>query len=116
MRALKINVEALAVEAVEVNGLDDIYKNLGDEVSIFCCPVTFENGDSLYADDEGWFKETKGGFMFPDWEYPIVNNAVILGVDKEGGSVNARTTVEELERKIVWLTASAMQEFNPLNQ
>lgn len=115
MKALRINVKALAVEEVEVNGLDDIYKNLGEEVGIFCCPVTFENGDSLYADDEGWFKETKGGFMFPDWKYPIVNNAVILGADNEGNSVNANTTVEELESKIIWLTASAMQELNPCN-
>ena len=61
-----------------------------------------------------WFKETKGGFMFPDWEYPIVNNAIVLGVDNEGGSVSAKTTVEELERKIIWLTASAMHELSPL--
>lgn len=113
MKALKINVAELCIEEVEVNSPNDIYKHLGEGVTCFACPVMFENLDSIYCDDEGWFKRTQGGFMMPDWNYPIVNNALILGTDLEGNSVDVKMTAEELQRKIIYITANAMLHFKP---
>ena len=114
MKALKINVAELRIEEVEINGLPDIYKHLGEGVTCFSCPVTFGNHDSVYCDDEGWFKITQGGFAMSDWSYPIVNNALIMGRDEYGNSVDVKMTAEELEGKIIYITANAMLEFKPV--
>lgn len=115
MRAIKINSENRTITEVQVSSAKDIYAHLGDNVDYVCCPVLYDNNDCLYADDEGWFKETTGGYIFPDWSYPIVNNGLILGTDDEGESVDAKTDIKELEAKITWVSVEQMLNFKSEN-
>ena len=102
MRAIKIDVVKKQVYEIEISkGLNPIYESIGCD--IFCCPVTWDNQDTIYADDEALLKEdVEGCFSFPDFNYPIVGNAIILGSDDEGESVDAKTKVSELMEKIIW--------------
>lgn len=110
-KALKIDVEKQSVyEIILGDDYREIYPHLGNGCGIFTCPITFANGDTLYADDEGLLHlEMIGGFIMPDWRCPIVGNGVILGTDDEGDSVDYKSQIKDIEEKIQWLSKEQAQ-------
>ena len=64
MKAILINVENQSIELVEKgNDYNEIYSFIGNDCNTFAVPVTFDNNDALYCDDEALFKQIKGGFI-----------------------------------------------------
>lgn len=105
MKALKIDTKLKKVIEIDIDkGINAIYKEIGNGCDTFSCPVTLDNNDALYCDDEGLFHEFDGGIMMKDWAYPIVGNMLIIGTDNEGDSVDCKTTKEEIEKKIIWVS------------
>jgi hypothetical protein len=99
-KAIKINVETKKLEYVELkDDYNDIYNNIGNGCTCFEVPVGFENKDWIYCDEEICFRENdiKGGFMMKNWNYPILNNGIILGTDDDYESVDCKTKIEDLE-------------------
>jgi hypothetical protein len=105
MIAFRINVETRKVEQIEINDWKEIAPAIGNGCTTFACPVTFDNEDSIYCDDESLLRQDdiKGGFMMDGWNYPIVGNAVIQGTDEDGDSTEPLTPINELESKIKWI-------------
>ena len=103
MKAFKINTAERKVEEIEINSWEDIAPAIGNECTTFACPVTFENEDTIYVDDEGLYHPFEGGFMMENWNYPCVGNAILQGTDEEGESTEPLTTKEELEAMIIWV-------------
>ena len=114
MKALKINVVTQQVEEIEFNDWRDIAPAIGNECTNFECPVSFDNEDTLYCDEEGLFHTVEGGFMMKNWDYPIVGNALLIGTDSEGGSVNVKTTKEELFNLIKWVSKDEANDYADL--
>lgn len=112
MKAIKINVATQQVEEVTI-GTDykEIYGQIGNDCNLFCCPVEFENGDVLYADDEGLLKDQIGAFMLKNFSYPITGNAIILGSTEEGDSADAKTSVTEIMDQIVFLNKQQAEQY-----
>jgi hypothetical protein len=111
MKALLINSTQKTITEIDLDkGLDPIYKAIGNGCNCFACPVVFDNGDTLYVDDEGLFKQQEGAFMFPNWAYPIVGNAVIVGCDDEGESVDAKSTPQDFS-DIMWLNQAQVENY-----
>ena len=110
--AILINSANQSVTLVQVGEYTDIYKHLANECSLFACPITFENNDTLYVDDEGLYHPFEGGFMLKDWSYPVVGNGLILGADEEGESRDAETTIEEIMAQIVWVSKEDAQNWS----
>jgi len=105
-KAIVIDSAKRDVYAVSLgNDYKEIYPYIGPECTTFCCPVELENGDAMFADDEGLFHTIHGGFMMPDWRYPIVGNVVLLNTDEDGESVSALSDIEDLKSKITWIDA-----------
>ena len=103
MKAIKIDVANKKVSQVNIGNYKEIYGQIGNGCNLFCCPVQWENNDVLYADDEALLKdELEGCFMMPDFNYPIVGNAIILGTNEEGESVDVKTKISELQKKIMF--------------
>lgn len=106
MKGILINVEDKTVTMVDVKpGYKNIYPFIADHCTTFTCPYSYPNGDTLYCDDESLLKfgSIKGGFMYKNWQYPIVGNALILGCDNDGESTNVNSTVEYIENGLVWI-------------
>ena len=102
-KALKIDVVNMTVTNVTVDTMEDIYSHIGNGCNLFECPVRFDNGDILYCDEEGLLHENlEGCFSFPDWKRPIVGNAIILGSDDEGDSVDCKSTIDAILSKIIF--------------
>ncbi len=104
MKAIKINTDLQKLEIVEIGNWKHIAPAIGNGCTTFCCPVTFDNNDTIYADDDGLYNDFKGGFMLDGWAYPIVGNAIVLGTNKRGGSIDAQSTIEDLEKVIIWVS------------
>lgn len=112
MRAIKIDViEQTVTEINTINDWRGIAPEIGNGCEYFCCPVTLENEDTIYADDEALMREIVGGFMMPNFAYPIVGNAIILGTDDEGESVDAKSTLEEIRANVRFVTKQAAENW-----
>jgi hypothetical protein len=97
MKALKIDVVNKTITEIQLEHTKEIYKIVGNGCHTFCAPVEFDNQDTLFADDEALLQsELQGCFMLPDWKYPIVGNAVILGTDYDGDVCDCKTNPEDL--------------------
>lgn len=106
LKGLKINVEDQTITEIEHNGdWKEIAPLIGNGCRIFTCPIIDDNGDTLYCDDEGLLKPVKGGFVMPNWHYPIVGNALFLGSDEEGNTCDVKMTLDELKENVRFLTA-----------
>jgi hypothetical protein len=106
-KAIKINVETKKLEYVVLtDDYTDIYNHIGNGCSHFEVPVKFDNEDTIFTDEEICLREydIKGGFIMEDWNYPLLNNGIILGCDIEGESVDCLTKIEELENKITFIS------------
>ena len=66
MKAILINPETRKITEIELEeGLQAIYEAMKCER--FECPIELENGDTMYADEEGKLNREKlvGGFVYP---------------------------------------------------
>jgi hypothetical protein len=98
-KAIKIDVQTKSIYLVELSDdYNDIYTKIGNGCTTFAVPITFDNQDSIFCDDEALLRpdDIKGGFIFKGWNYPIIGNAIILGCDEEGESVDAMTEMSDL--------------------
>lgn len=96
MKALKINVITHSVEEVDIKNTKDIYTEIG--CSLFTVPYIFPNGDALYCDDEALLKnQLPDCFVLSDYNYPLVGNAIILGTNDEGESIDVKSKKEDIE-------------------
>lgn len=122
MKAILIDALSKEVKEVQVSGGgDSIYEQIGNGCTTFCCPIVLDNGDTMYADDEGWFnfqfdEETEegnmGGFAAEGYMYPMVGRFLILGCNEEGESVDCKSSVEDIKNYITrWYSASEMNEW-----
>ena len=106
-KAIKINVELKTITEIIIDdNIESISNEIGNNCRYFCCPYDFPNNDAIYSDDDILMriKDIKGGFKMADnWNYPIVNNAIILGTDDEGDSVNYKSKIEDIKSKIIYV-------------
>jgi len=108
MRAILINPWFKSITEVDIGGDNDIEKllnnPLGPKVYVFTCGMMWPNGDTLYIDDEGLLKP--GGRAFTihtdDGIKALVGNALILGSDEEGNSVDVKATLTEIQTLVDW--------------
>ena len=113
MRAILINPELKQVTEIEVScDYKEIYEIISCDV--FSCPVTYDNNDCLYCDDEGLFKPQKGGIIMKNWYYPILGKILILGTNEDGESADAKTDIRFFENQITWLNEAQAERYRSL--
>ena len=112
-KSLKIDVVNQTVTNILIDDIEDIYKEIGNGCQLFCCPINFENGDTLYADDESLLRENvEGCFMMDSWSYAIVGNAIILGTDHEDGeSIDCKSSLMDVYKEIIWGDKRVAQKY-----
>ena len=102
MKALLIDTKNRVIKQIEIGEhFTEISKAIDCE--IFSCPHVLENSDVLYCDDEGLLKDPKDFFLLDSYPQPIAGNGLILGCDDEGESVDAKTSLLELSKRITFM-------------
>lgn len=110
MRAIIINPEKKEVTEIQIGSdYKEIYKAISCDT--FSCPITYDNNDSLYCDDEGLFKPQKGGVIMEDWVYPILGKMLVLGTDENGESVDAKSDIKFFTDRITWLDEAKSERY-----
>ena len=105
-QVIVINSEKQTIEFAEISNYKDIYPLIGNDCDTFCCPVSFDNADTLYADDEALYHPYDGGIIMPDWDYPLIGNFVIVGTDEDGDNADVQSTIDEIRSKVRFLSKS----------
>jgi len=105
-QVIVINSEKQTIEFAEISNYKDIYPLIGNECDTFCCPVSFDNADTIYADDEALYHPYQGGIIMPDWDYPLIGNFVIVGTDEDGDNADVQSTLDEIRSKVRFLSKS----------
>lgn len=119
MKGIKIDVEKQKVYYIDIDSkLESIYNAIGNGCQIFTSPISYKNGDTMYCDDESLLnpEDIKGAFIYPDWNYPIVSNAIIMGTDEEGNSVDCKLTIEDVSYGIRFIEKENHNLINYINQ
>ena len=111
MRAIKINVEKQIFEEIEIKDWTEIAPAIGNKCEVFSCPITLENGDTMYCDDEGLFTEQFGGIIMKDWQYPLLGNIILLNADELGNGTPAVSKIEDLKGQIRFITKQQANEY-----
>jgi hypothetical protein len=103
MKVILIDPNTKTIQPLDVkwpeNHLKEIYKLL--TCSMIECPIDYENGDTMYCDEEAWITAARyrgrplAGFMFPDWSYAILGKALIVGSNEEGEDVDCKSAPED---------------------
>lgn len=103
MQVIKIDPLNKTVSYVDIDDtLESIYEQL--ECEIFTCPITLDNKDCLYVDDEGLLvPEYKGAFYFGDYPQPYFGNGLIIGTSVEGDNQDVLSSIKSIENKVKFL-------------
>lgn len=107
MKAILINVQTKTIEHIEVgNDYKEIYGIIGNGCTTFTCPITLDNNDTMYCDDEGLFHDQIGAIIYPEWSYPLVGNVLVMGTCAETGeTVDVRSSIEEIKEGLKFIDA-----------
>jgi hypothetical protein len=65
--------------------------------------VTFEQGDTIFIDDEGLLKPLEWFFAFKGARQPFAGMGLVLGSNGDGDTVSARITLEALKARVLHL-------------
>lgn len=111
-KAFLLDVETRTIKDIVIRDWTQIRDYIGEECDTFTCPISWPNGDTLYADDEGLFHTIKGGVVVPNLNQIIVGNVVILGGDMESGeSEDVFFKKEEIEQLVHFITEKQAQAY-----
>jgi hypothetical protein len=112
-KAILIDVEnQKVVEVIVGDGLSPIYNAIGNNCNTFCCPISFKNDDTMYADDEILLRrnDVKGGFIV-DGKRVIVNNAIVMGTNEEGESIDCASSIKDIEDRIEFINETGAKYY-----
>lgn len=113
MRALFIDSEKQVVTEFDFNNTLHVLADLiGNSCRFITAPVVLPNEDTFYCDDEGALYDFNGGFMMSDWQYPICGNCVIIGADEEGCNADAKSSVEDIQNKLIFLNREQLKKYD----
>ena len=103
MKALFIDPTDETIRILSYDGdYKSIYRILGCRT--FEAVYPFDNGDTLWIDEEGLLKDSNFAFNIradnPKFNQTIMGKALVLGTDAEGESIECKTTLEDLKSRI----------------
>jgi len=90
MKALLITPDKQTIEAIEINGQDDLVKLIGYDT------ITFDEigpqGDRLYFDEECFLRGSSGRFQI-DTVIPVSGKGIIVGSSGDGDELRDAVSV-----------------------
>ena len=101
MKAFLITPDKQSIEAININGREDIARLIGFDTIESDAVGTA--GDRLYFDEECFLRGTSGRFQI-DSVIPVSGKAVIVGTAEGGGTLrDVATDIDSLRRRIKYL-------------
>ena len=100
MRAILINPQQESIRHISYDGdPKSIYRIL--QCTTYEAVYPFDNGDTLWIDEEGLLKESNFAFDILGsnelWQETYLWSAIILGVDNEGESIECKSKLDDIK-------------------
>ena len=86
---------------------DDNWKAIAPAMDChtFSCVYPADFPDTLYVDDEGLIHNgPKHFYQFDGVPQPLVGKSLVLGCDDQGETINAQSTLEDVTRRVRFIT------------
>lgn len=119
MIGYKIDCIHRTIDAIVINNHKDIMREIGNNCNAFICPYILSNGDVIFADYYGFFKNNNNAIMHNEYEMPIYGNIVIVGINELGEIANVLTEYTSLNDNISFLNiklARRLSNNKPYNE
>jgi hypothetical protein len=100
MKAILINPEKRSVEAIDIQGRDDLVRLIGYDT--LESDAVGKAGDRLYFDEECFLRGTAGRFQI-DTVIPVSGIGVIVGASEDGMLCDVATGIDDLRSRIKYL-------------
>lgn len=101
MKAILINPEIRSIDAIDIDGRDDLVRLIGFDTLESDAVGT--EGDRLYFDEECFLRGTTGRFQI-DTIIPVSGKGVIVGSSDDGNTLcDAVTDIDALRSRIEYL-------------
>tara|TARA_B100000749_G_C18391507_1_gene450452 strand:- start:55 stop:432 length:378 start_codon:yes stop_codon:yes gene_type:complete len=102
-KAYKIDARACTVTEVEVDGINDMHKEIG------CTTFTISNSvdrtvPDIFVDDEGLWTEEPLFFICAGHMQPLCGNGLAMDVDEEGESIKPRMSIEKFRERVQFVS------------
>ena len=114
MKAYLINPIKEEISVVDYNGdFHQILKFI--EAELFDAVYPFKNADTIYVDDMGLMKPINHFFQVKcdnGSSQDLFGLGLVLGSNKEGESIDAQTTLEELKKRITFKGGAMVETTN----
>ena len=96
MKAILIDPFQETVDYIEADFDDfqEIQKAI--DCNIFCLAGRFD-GNVVFCDDEGWYREDKAFTKMPHYPQPLIGKLLVLGETPDGGSKDPTISPDELK-------------------
>jgi len=102
MKAFLIDPYEGSIEQVDYSGdYEDIYRLI--DCQLFDCVRINRNGDTIYIDDEGLYRDNQEFFMVEGYHSPLCGKALVLGTDKNGDSEAPKISLTKLKKMITFI-------------
>ena len=103
MRAILINPQQESIRHISYDGdYKSIYRII--QCTTFEAVYPFDNGDTLWIDEEGLLRESNFAFNIradnAKFNQTIMGSALILGTDAEGESIECKSNLDDIKNRI----------------
>ena len=103
MKAILINPQQESIRHISYDGdYKSIYRII--QCTTFEAVYPFDNGDTLWIDEEGLLRESNFAFNIkadnPKFNQTIMGSALILGTDAEGESIECKSNLDDIKNRI----------------
>jgi hypothetical protein len=108
MRTVLIDPVARSFTEVDYNG---DYKSIYTHLECDMFDVVYTNLGDVYVDDEGLLKGPTKFFYIEGTPQPLAGRGLVFGpVDEDGNSTEATVSIDELEKKVRFMSAPQVLE------
>lgn len=113
VKAYKIDAETRTVTELTVSNLEDMQRAVGGYIAH---GVGFENGDTLFVDDEGLLKYNENFFLVSGANQPFAGNGLLVGAaDEEGETLHVQTPIESVRALVSFVNRAELARHMGLN-
>jgi hypothetical protein len=103
VKAILIDAVNRSVSLVKIEPkLEEYYKLI--DCDLMQIALEFPNRDTIMVDEEGLLKEAKYFFTHKDGYQPFAGNGLVLGTDREGETVDVKTSVEDVRKAVKFMS------------
>jgi hypothetical protein len=102
MQAFLIDPFLKTVQAIDYNGN---WETIGPAIDcdLFDIARFDDNGDGVFVDNEGLFKENQAFFVIDGYPSPLAGKGLVLGCDENGEATAPTVSHADLLKKVQWM-------------